>query len=142
MLVWSNTGLQARTTPESETSAAHETLTGAIVLLKNLSYLYQHLDTSHILQPLLDSGIVTEVVRKQMQSYVPKYAQNVVLVRSLFYTKPTDRVLNMLLAATGQEHIRQKLTEGKVLMWTYVLQSALTVFFLLMKTLENHGYGH
>ena len=98
--------------------------------------MYQHLDTSHILQPLLDSGIVTEDVRKQVQSYVPKYAQNIVLVRNLFHTKPTervlflvrslfctkptDRVLHMLLAETGQEHIRQKLTEGEVLMWTYM----------------------
>ena len=141
MLVWSNTGLQATTTPESETSAAHEIITGAIVLRKNWSYLYQHLDASHILQPLLDGGIITEDVRKQVQSYVPKYAQNVVIVGSLFEGNVAGRALNILIAATGQEHIGQKLTEGKVLMWTYILQSALTVFFLLMKTLENHRYG-
>ena len=129
MLVWSNTGLQARTTPESETSAADEKIACAMVLRKNWSYLYQHLDTSHILQPLLDSGIVTEDVRKQVQSYVPKYAQNIVLVENLIDMKGTGRVLNILIAATGQEHIGQKLTEGTVLMWIYyILQNALTMF--------------
>ena len=117
MLVWYNTGLQSRTTPESETSAADEIITCAMVLRKNLSYLYQHLDTSHILQPLLDSAVITEDVRKQVQSYVPKYAQNMVLVRSLFGMEAIARALNIVIAATGPEHIGQKLTEGKVRMY-------------------------
>ena len=122
------TGLQSRITPESETSSAHEEITCAKVLRKNFSYLYQHLDTSHILQHLLDGGIITEDVRKQVQSYVSKYTQNVVLVRSLIGSKiSSDRAMNILIAASEQEHIGQKLTEGKIYSYTYyILQSILT----------------
>ena len=136
-LIWYNTGLQARTTPESETSAADERIACAMVLRKNWSYLYQHLDTSHILQPLLDSGIITEDVRKQVQSYVPKYAQNVVLMRSLFdISISIDREINILIAVTGQKHIGQKLTEGKVCMYIYyTLKHASSSFF----SINQHG---
>ena len=106
-------GVRAIAAPDSEASAAYEIITCAIVLRKNWSYLYQHLDTSHILQPLLDNGIITEDVRKQVQSYVPKCAQNVVLVKNFFHNKAITRALNILIAAIGEKHIAQKLTEGK-----------------------------
>ena len=106
-------GVQPITTPESETSAAHEMITCALVLRKNWSYLYEHLDSNHILQPLLDGGIITEDVRKQVRSYASKYAQNIVLVKSLFGRKVITRALNILIAATAEEHIGQKLTGGK-----------------------------
>ena len=128
-----NTGVQAIAAPDSETSAACEIITCAIVLRKNLNYLYKHLDTSHILHPLLDGGIITEDVRKEVQSYVPKYAQNVVLVRSLFYEKVTARALKILIAETGEKHIGQKLTEGKYITYSKAFQmfSIVQLFAIL-----------
>ncbi len=107
-------GVQAIATPDSEASAAYEIITCALVLRNNWSYLYKHLDTSLILQPLLNGGIITEDLRKQVQSYVQKCAQNVVLMKSFLRNRVAARALNILIASTGEKHIGQKLTEGKL----------------------------
>ena len=96
----------------------------ARVLRNNYSYLYQHLETNPILQHLLDKDIITENTKNQVQSYSQKYPQNIVLVKALFSFECPDDVAvkfaDILIATTGQEHIGQKLAQGKLIfcsMW-------------------------
>ena len=91
----------------------------ARVIRMNYSYLYQHLVSSHSLQQLLqDKCVISVATTKKVDLYRGKYAHNAIIIGALLtWECPPGGLLKLadtLAVTIGQEHIGQKLTEGKL----------------------------
>ena len=93
--------------PEYELS-----MKGALVMRVNYSFLWQHLQPGQLLSILVDKLLMTEVAKKEAESYRQRFAQNSVIIDQLFASDCPPLKLCDSLDVTGQEHIARKLLQG------------------------------
>ena len=104
--------------PEMISEFRQQMLSSKVIRL-NYSYLYQHLVFDPNLQQLMiDKCILSEAMAKKVELYREKFAQNAIIITALLtWECPPGGLLKLadtLAVTTGQEHIGQKLTKGKL----------------------------
>ena len=85
---------------------------GLSVICINYSFLWQHLEPSRLLPMLVDKLLMTEITKKEAESYQHKFAQNAVILNQLFTCHCSPLKLCDTLEVTGQGYIARKLLKG------------------------------
>ena len=82
----------------------------------NYSFLYSQLDPEKLLSTLLEKDLIDEKQLKEVESYRPRFAKNVFVIRLLlWYDRPSHGLLKFcdtLETTPGQEHLGRKLLKG------------------------------
>ena len=82
----------------------------------NYSLLYSQLDPEKLLPKLLEKDLIDEKQLKVVESYRPRFAKNVCVIRTLlWYDRPSHGLLKFcdtLEITPGQEHLGRKLLKG------------------------------
>ena len=86
------------------------------VICTNYSLLYDHLDPYKLLPKLPEKDLINEEGMKLAETYLHRFAKNVVLIRVLlWYDRPAHGLLKFcdtLETTPGQEHLGKKLLKG------------------------------
>ena len=84
----------------------------------NYSLLWQHLDSSRVLPKLMDKSVISELEKKEVESYQQSHGQNAVIIDTILTVEHTTEglltICDTLQATPGKEHIAQHLLRGTV----------------------------
>ena len=87
----------------------------ARVLRTNYSLLWYHLSASKVLPQLLDKSILSESLKKEVESYQQRCGQNAAVINELFTEHSPEGLLvicDTLQTTPAQEHIAQHILRG------------------------------
>ena len=88
------------------------------VIRTNYSLLWQHLDASKVLPKLVDKSLISEAMKKEVESYQQSHGQSAVIIDGLFFVERTPEwlltICDTLQTTPGKEHIAQHILRGTI----------------------------
>ena len=85
------------------------------VLRTSYSLLWYHLNANKVLPQLLDKSVLSESLKKKVESYQQRYAQNAAVINELFAEHSPEGLMaicDTLQTTPAQEHIAQHILRG------------------------------
>ena len=95
-----------------------QVMRAARVLRTSYSLLWYHLNASKVLPQLLDKSIVSESLKKKVESYQQRCGQNAAVINELFTEHSPEGLMaicDTLQSTPAQEHIAQHILRGIIL---------------------------